>query len=148
MSVAMIKVIHEIVCRMLKEDVMRNPVMNTGDRVIDYCRAAMGYLGREQNRVLFLNSKNYLISDELKHEGTVDYVHTYPREIITRALELRAKSIIMVHNHPSGDYAPSRQDIEITKHVKDIANKMEINLHDHLIVTKTGYYSMRMEGVI
>ena len=133
---------------MLKEEVMKNPLMNTGDQVINYCRAAMGYLAREQNRILFLNSKNYLIYDELRYEGTVDYAHTYPREIITRALELRAKSIIMVHNHPSGDYSPSKQDVEMTIHIKDISNKMEINLHDHLIVTKTGYYSMRMQGII
>jgi DNA repair protein RadC len=148
MSIAMLKVIHEIVCRMLKEQVMNNPVIDTGERVVDYCRAAMSYLAREQNRILFLNSKNYLIYDELKYDGTVDYAHTYPREIITRALELRAKSIIMVHNHPSGDCVPSRRDLDVTKHIKDIATRMEINLHDHIIVTKTGYYSMRIAGLI
>lgn len=148
MTIAMLKVMHEIVCRMLKEDVMRKPIMNNGDIVINYCRASMAYLGREQNRVLFLNSKNYLIWDELKYDGTIDYSHTYPREIITRALELRAKSIIMVHNHPSGDHTPSKQDIEITRHMLEICKKMEILLHDHIIVSKTGFFSMKMEGVI
>ena len=147
MCTAMLKVIHGIVCRILKEDAMRAPIMNSGDRVIDYCRASMAYLGREQNRVLFLNSKNYLIADELKYEGTVDYAYTYPREIITRALELRAKSIIMVHNHPSGDPKPSKQDIDITNQVHDITRRMEINLHDHIIISKTGHYSMRSEGI-
>lgn len=148
MSISMFKVIHEIVCRMLKEDIMRSPIMNNGDIVINYCRASMAYLGREQNRVLFLNSKNYLIADELKYDGTVDYSHTYPREIITRALELRAKSIIMVHNHPSGDHTPSKQDVEVTKHMLDLCRKMEILLHDHIIVSKTGFFSMKMQGVV
>lgn len=147
-SIAMLKVIHESVCRMLKENLMHMPLMNNGERVIDYCRASMGYLGREQSRVLFLNSKNYLIADEMKSEGTIDYSHTYPREIITRALELRAKSLIMVHNHPSGDPTPSKNDIDVTKHVQDIATKMEINLHDHIIVSRTGWYSMKLSGVI
>ena len=147
-SIAMMKVMHEILCRILKEEAMRQPVMSSGERVLNYCRASMAYLGREQNRVLFLNSKNYLIADELKYEGTVDYTHTYPREIIARALELRAKSMIMVHNHPSGDYTPSKEDIDITKHVHEIAKKMEINLHDHVIVSKAGWFSMRGEGII
>ena len=147
-SVAMLKVIHESTCRMLKENLMETPLLSNGERVVDYCRARMAYLGHEQNRVLFLNSKNYLIADEMKNDGTIDYSYTYPREIITRALELRAKAIIMVHNHPSGDYMPSREDVEITKHVISIAKPMEIVLHDHIIVSKTGYFSMKLEGVI
>jgi DNA repair protein RadC len=127
---------------------MDRPLINNGERVIEYCKASMAYLGREQNRVLFLNSKNYLIADEMKAEGTIDYSYTYPREIITRALELRAKSIIMVHNHPSGDPSPSKSDIEITLHVKDIASKMEINLHDHIIVASSGCYSLKVNGHI
>lgn len=127
---------------------MDRPLMNNGERVIEYCRASMGYLGREQSRVLFLNSKNYLIADEMKTEGTVDYSYTYPREIIARALELRAKSIIMVHNHPSGDPTPSRADIELTHHVRDIAAPLEIKLHDHIIVASSDCYSMKLNGDI
>jgi DNA repair protein RadC len=147
-SIAMFKVIHESICRILKENLMSRPLLNNGERVVDYCRAGMAYLGREQHRILFLNSKNYLIADEMRIEGTIDYTYTYPREIITRALEVRAKSIIMVHNHPSGDPSPSKEDIIITKQVQDIASKMEIYLHDHIIVAKKGAYSMRLAGDI
>jgi DNA repair protein RadC len=143
-SVAMLKVIHESVCRMLKEEIMKKPLIDSGDKVIEYCKASMGYMGKENNRILFLNSKNYLIDAEMRSEGTIDYTHTYPREIITRALELRAKSIIMVHNHPSGDPTPSQQDIEITLHVKQLSSLMEIVLHDHIIVSKNGCYSMKI----
>lgn len=147
-SIAMFKVIHESVCRILKKSIMDRPLMNNGEQVMEYCKASMAYLGREQNRILFLNSKNFLIADEMKSEGTIDYSYTYPREIITRALELRAKSIIMVHNHPSGDPSPSQADIELTLDVKEIASKMEINLHDHIIVASSHCYSMKIAGVI
>jgi len=147
-TISMFKVIHESVCRILKENLMSRPLLNNGERVVDYCRAGMAYLGREQHRILFLNSKNYLIADEMRVEGTVDYTYTYPREIITRALEVRAKAIIMVHNHPSGDHTPSKEDIVLTKQVQEIATKMEIYLHDHIIVSKKGAYSMKLAGDI
>ena len=147
-SIAMLKVVHESVCRMLKETAMDRPLLNNGERVIDYCKASMAYLGHEQHRVLFLNTKNYLIADEMKAEGTIDYAHTYPREIITRALELRAKAMIMVHNHPSGDPTPSKDDVDVTKHVADIAARMEISLHDHIVVAKNGCCSMRLMNLI
>jgi DNA repair protein RadC len=67
---------------------------------------------------------------------------------VHRALELRAKSIIMVHNHPSGIASPSREDIEVTLAVQEAAKFMEIDLHDHIIVARNSYYSMRMEGDI
>lgn len=147
-SIAMFKVIHESICRILKEGAMKRPLMNNGERVIEYCKVSMGYLGTEHNKVLFLNSKNYLIEAEMKARGTIDHTHTYPREIITRALELRAKAIIMVHNHPSGIVTPSQEDLDVTLAVKHAARLMEIDLHDHLIVSRNDYYSMRMEGDI
>lgn len=147
-SIAMLKVIHESICRILKEGIMQRPLIDNGDRVIEYCKVSMGYLGTEYNRVLFLNSKNYLIESEMKARGTIDHTHTYPREIIARALELRAKAIIMVHNHPSGIATPSREDIEVTLAVREAARFMEIELHDHIIVARNSFYSMRMEGDI
>ena len=71
----------------------------------------------EQFRVMFLDRKNILIKDEVQQRGTVDHTPLYPREIVKRALELGASSIIMVHNHPSGDPTPSRADLEMTKQV-------------------------------
>ena len=106
---------------------------------------AMLKIIHEHNRVLFLNSKNYLIETEMRARGTIDHTHTYPREIVTRALELRAKAIIMVHNHPSGIVTPSCEDLQVTLAVRDAARLMDIELHDHLIVSRNDYYSMRME---
>ena len=73
----------------------------------------------EQFRVLFLDRRNVLIADEIQHRGTIDHTPVYPREVARRALELDASAIIMVHNHPSNDPAPSKPDIEMTKMVRD-----------------------------
>ena len=91
---------------------MKRPVLSSWSAVIDYCRAAMAFEEREQFRILFLDSKNALIADEVQQTGTVDHTPVYPREVVRRALELSATAVILVHNHPSGDPTPSRADID------------------------------------
>jgi DNA repair protein RadC len=76
--------------------------------VIDYCRASMAFADKEQFRLLFLDRRNQLISDEVQQTGTVDHTRSTPREVIKRALKLSATAIILVHNHPSGDPTPSQ----------------------------------------
>jgi DNA repair protein RadC len=68
--------------------------------------------------------------------------------VVKRALELSASSIILVHNHPSGDPTPSRADIDITKQIIDAAKKLEISVHDHLIVGRDGHLSLRSVGLV
>ena len=74
----------------------------------------MAFADKEQFRILFLDKRNQLISDEVQQVGTVDHTPVYPREVIKRALELSATAIILVHNHPSGDPTPSQADIQMT----------------------------------
>ena len=101
----------------MKREIMHQPVLSTWDAVIDYCRAAMGFETREQFRILFLDKKNRLVADEVQQTGTVDHTPVYIREVVKRALELSASAIILVHNHPSGDPAPSRADIDMTNQI-------------------------------
>jgi len=96
-----------------------------------------------QLRILFLDKKNALIADELQQTGTVDHTPVYPREVVKRALELSATALILVHNHPSGDPTPSRADIDMTRHIADVAKPLGILLHDHIIVGRDGHVSMR-----
>lgn len=72
----------------------------------------------------------------------------YPREVVKRALELQACAIIMVHNHPSGDPTPSQADIAMTRTVRDVAEPLGIVLHDHVVVGRGSYTSMRAQGFI
>lgn len=147
-SITILKLIHESVCRMLKKQIINKTLIDSWDKVMEYCRARLGYEAKESNIVLFLNTKNFLIDSEMRFEGTVDHAHTYPREIIAKALELGAKAIIMVHNHPGGDPTPSQQDLDITQNIKQIASLMNIRLHDHIIVSKNSCYSLKEHGQI
>jgi len=96
--------------------------------------------------VLFLNKKNILIADEVQQRGTVDHTPVYLREVVKRALELNATAIILVHNHPSGDPSPSRDDIDMTKEIRDAGEKLGIVLHDHIVVSKSGTRSFKSMG--
>ena len=103
----------------------------------------MAYQSIEQFRILFLDKKNRLIADEVQQTGTVDHTPVYPREVIRRSLELSATALILVHNHPSGDPAPSSADVRMTREIQDVAKPLGITLHDHIIIGKTGHASLR-----
>ena len=98
--------------------------------------------------VLYLDNRNQLILDEIQNRGTVDHAPVYPREVMRRALELSAKSMIIVHNHPSGDPTPSRPDIEMTRQVIEAARALEVSVHDHLIVGRDGVASFKQLGLM
>lgn len=108
----------------------------------------MAFAEKENFRVLFLDKRNHLIADEVQQSGTVDHTPVYPREVIKRALELSSSAIILVHNHPSGDPAPSSADIRMTREIMDIASPLGIEVHDHVIVGRKGHASLRGLGVM
>ncbi len=105
----------------MRGEIMGGTILSSWSQVLDYLRASQGYEMREQFRILFLDKKNRLISEEVQSQGTVDHTPVYIREVIKRALELSATAIILVHNHPSGDPTPSRADIDMTRMIIDAA---------------------------
>ncbi len=143
-----IKISHAAALRMLKEDHYKRPILPNWQSLMDYLRVAMGHLKVEQFRVLFLNSKNELISDEIQQEGTINATPVYPREVIRRALDLGATALILVHNHPSGDTKPSQADIEITQQLIIAGDPLSIRVHDHIIVGKSQTGSLKSMGYI
>jgi DNA repair protein RadC len=80
--------------------------------------------------------------------GTVDHVPAYPREIVKRALELHASAIILVHNHPSGDPAPSDDDLTMTREIRAAGDALSIRVHDHLIIGSSHSVSFRELGLL
>jgi DNA repair protein RadC len=78
----------------------------------------------------------------------VDNVPAYPREVVKRALELNASSLILVHNHPSGDPNPSNEDIAMTMQIHDAAKALNISLQDHLIIGRSRELSFKSQGLI
>jgi DNA repair protein RadC len=147
-SATALKVVQAAAVRLAKGEVMERPIINSWDRLLDYCMAAMGHEKVEQTRVLFLDKRNKLIADERQNTGTIDHTPLYPREVVKRALELGATAIILVHNHPSGDASPSRGDIEMTKEVQETAGRLGIVLHDHLIISREGHASFKSLGLL
>lgn len=147
-AVCALKTAQAAAIRLAQEQIMNKPVLSSWQMLLDYCRTTMAYHGVEQFRVLYLNRKNVLIADELQQRGTIDHTSVYPREVIKRALELDASALIMVHNHPSGDTTPSSADIDMTKHIKSIARPLSIELHDHVIVSRKGFYSFKSTGLL
>lgn len=128
--------------------VLRKPVLNNWQALINYCSTQIAYKKIEQFRVLFLDRQNRLIADEKMQEGTIDHTPVYPREIIKRALELGSTAIILVHNHPSGDPTPSREDIEMTNKIQEAGKQLGVLLHDHLIISKGGHSSFKTMDLI
>jgi DNA repair protein RadC len=142
-SINQLKLIAAAASRVAKGQVNKRALLSSWNDVIDYCRTSMAFADKEQFRILFLDKRNQLISDEVQQVGTVDHTPVYPREVIKRALELSATAILLVHNHPSGDPTPSQADIQMTKAIIDIATPLGISVHDHLIVGKNGHASMK-----
>jgi DNA repair protein RadC len=142
-SIHQLKLIAAAASRVAKGQVNQRAMLSSWNDVIDYCRTAMAFADKEQFRVLFLDKRNQLITDEVQQTGTVDHTPVYPREVIKRALELSATAVILVHNHPSGDPSPSQADVQMTRAIVDIATPLGIAVHDHIIVGKNGHASLK-----
>ena len=80
--------------------------------------------------------------------GTVNHTPVYPREVVRRALELAASSLVLVHNHPSGDPTPSRDDLEMTRQIEEAATALGVTVRDHLIIGNARWLSFREAGLL
>jgi len=147
-SVAAIRLIHEAAIRFGRAAMASQPVLDNRARLTEYLAIALAHERIEQFRVLFLDSHDMLLADEVQARGTVNHTPVYPREVVRRALELDAKALILVHNHPSGDPTPSREDIAMTQQVRLAASALEIGLRDHIIVGNGRTTSFREAGLL
>lgn len=143
-----LKSVEAVAKRMMQASVMKQPVLSSWPRLIDYCTACMAREKVEQFRVLYMNRKNMLIADEVHQTGTVDQSAVFPREIVARALGVGATAVILVHNHPSGDPSPSDADVTLTHELIRAFDPLGIVVHDHLIIAKTGHTSFKKLGLI
>ena len=147
-AVSLIKVAEALGAELAREGAVSGDVLNNYDAVFAYCRARMGRRPVEEFRILFLDIRNRLLRDERQTSGTINHAPAYPREVCKRALEVGAASIILVHNHPSGDPTPSRADIEITRRIEAAAKTVGVSVHDHLIVTRGEALSFKAKGLL
>lgn len=149
-SLALLKAVKEAALRLQWQNLNAAdvPVLNNWDLVLDYCRSKIGYSTVEQFMVVYLNSKLRLIGEDIEQRGSLNQVSIHPREIIKAAIDRGAGAIVLVHNHPSGVVKPSGQDIALTQMIYEAGHLVDVDVLDHLIVSKDNVYSFAKEGLI
>ncbi len=147
-GLAAIKLTHAAALRLARASVAGRPVLDNWGTLVAYLQAALAREKVEQFRILFLGAGEVLLADEAQARGTVNHTPVYPREVVKRALELSARSLILVHNHPSGDPTPSREDLAMTEQVRQAAATLGVALQDHVIVGNGRWLSFRAEGLL
>ena len=116
--------------------------LRSPEEVFEYARD-MARLKKEHLRGLYLDTRNKLIRDEVIAIGTLNASLAHPREIFHPAIDSHAAAILLVHNHPSGDPSPSKDDIELTKQVQEASKILDIEVLDHVIIGSQNYCSLK-----
>lgn len=116
--------------------------LRSPEEVFQYARD-MARLNKEHFRGLYLDTRNKLLKDEIISIGTLDASLAYPRDVLSPAIENHAAAVILIHNHPSGDPSPSKEDIELTRRIYKAAKILEVDFLDHVIVGNERYISLK-----
>lgn len=143
-----LKIAREIGRRILFKKMASRPLLSGSRLLRTYLKALLGTEPRERFVVLFLDASQRLIACETLGEGTLTHAPVYSREVVRRALELSAASLILVHNHPSGDTRPSDEDIATTAQIERAAAILDIRVLDHLIVAGDTIVSLAEEELL
>jgi DNA repair protein RadC len=146
--VAQLVLIRQAMRWTLRQGIDDRPLIKHYAELQDYLRFTQGGERTEQMRILYLDTGNRLLREEVPSQGTIDECPVYVREIIRRGLELGAASLILVHNHPSDLAEPSRADKELTRRIAAAARELGMSVLDHLIVTRGEVFSFRAEGLL
>lgn len=123
-------------------------VIKTPEDAAGLVMEEMRHLDREHFRALLLNAKNQVIGQEVISIGTLNSSAVHPRELFKNAIKRSAAAIILIHNHPSGDPSPSREDIEVTRRLIEVGHLIGIEVLDHLIIGDNKFNSFRARGLM
>ena len=143
-----IKLVQQMMTINYRGQLKETPIFHNETILHNYCRIIVAGKTVEELHILYLDSNLRLVVDEIHSTGTIDSSAVYPREIARRALELNARSIVMVHNHPTSNNSFSRDDIEITTLVQSVLAGLSIELYDHFVVSNDIVYSARQMHLI
>lgn len=148
-SAIFLKLLGDVAKNLYKGEMKKEGIqLKDKNSLIRYLRSDIGFSSREEFKVVFLNNYNMLVGTETLFVGTIDKSVIYPREILEKVLQYKAKGIIFAHNHPSGNLRPSKQDIQMTEHMQEVLELIDVKLLEHIIITKDGYFSFLEEGLI
>ena len=140
--------LREMMARYMESPARKRAEMCTPQSVARMARIRFAACSREEFWGAYLDTQNRLIAWERIAEGSVHTAPLYPREVIVRALALRASALILVHNHPSGNPRPSSADVELTQKLRTAGEAVGISLTDHVIVTDDACYSFVGDSLI
>ena len=138
----------EISRRLSKIDKVSEPQINNPDKLVDYLRFSLAYSHQEEFFVIFMNGRGNVIKSEVMFKGNSSSAVVGVDEILRKALLLKAKGLIVAHNHPSDNCNPSEADIDLTANLARSCALMGLTLHDHIIISRTGYFSFKMQSML
>ncbi len=143
-----IKLIQAVSRRYLEDRVIGTPFVKSSEDVLQYLRHSMRDQTREHFMCLYLNGRNQIMESKVLFEGSLTSSAVYPREVIKSALAENAAALVFVHNHPSGNPNPSKEDREITHRLNTAAKALDITVHDHLIIAGNSVFSFADHGLL
>ena len=143
-----LKLFQAISERYAKERIRKKILLNSPQAVADYLRKKIGREQKEHFVILCLDSRNNLIKDIDVSMGTVNASLVHPREVFKEAIQASAAQVILAHNHPSGDAEPSEDDLVITQKLAKSGKMLNIEVMDHIIITKNKFFSFKEKGLI
>ncbi len=143
-----LKLIKAVSDRYREKKLIKKDPLNNSRELFDYLNHSIRDKSREYFKIIFLDSKNRVISIETHSKGTLTASSVYPREVVYSALANKAAALIFAHNHPSGDPQPSREDIAITRQLVYAGKVMGLAVHEHIIIGDNCYYSFADQGQI
>lgn len=143
-----LKAVAELAKRISKADRSHTSCFTSPRQIADYYMEDMRHLQHEEILLIMMNTKNQIIKEERISVGTVNASILSPREVYVHALSNRAVHIVLLHNHPSGDPTPSREDIQITGTIKKAGELIGIGLMDHIIIGDNKYISLKEKGFL
>ncbi len=143
-----IRLVKAVAERYLESKVLKGEPLSNSRALFDYLYGSLRDRTRECFKVLFLDVRNRVLASEDLFEGTLTASSVYPREVLRAALAHHAAALIFAHNHPSGDPAPSQQDVALTRQLVFACRVMGITVHEHIIVGNNRYYSFADSGQI
>jgi DNA repair protein RadC len=143
-----LKLIKAVSDRYLEKKLINKNPVNNSKELFDYLYHSIRDKAREYFKIIFLDSKNRVISTETHSKGTITASSVYPREVVYSAIRHKAAALIFAHNHPSGDPKPSAEDIAITRQLVFAGRVMGITVHEHIIIGDNCYFSFADQGHI
>ncbi len=147
-SIVQLRLVHALALRLAWREVKNKNVIGSWEQLLSYCLHLTENEKRELFWIISLNKRHCVLNTHLIAEGTIDRVSIYPREIAHKLFSDGATSVVLLHNHPSGDPTPSKADIQLTEHIEKVLRPFEVSVHDHIIVADGAYQTFRALGLL